>query len=140
MRTKEDVAGVVLNSLIGRPMGLIKKIRSGIPFRVLADFQKKNGFSTAEIASILRIPERTLGRRKLERRLRPVESERLVRFLRIWKKSTDLFEGDQAGARIWLSRPKKALAGHAPLELLDTDVGTEEVSRLIGRLEHGVFS
>lgn len=43
-------------------------------------------------------------------------------------------------AKAWLSSPNRALGGRRPDELLDTDIGAEEVKNLLGRIEHGVFS
>ena len=51
-----------------------------------------------------------------------------------------LFEGDRNAARGWLMEPARALGGATPFEYLATEVGATEVRRLIGRLEHGVYS
>jgi ribosomal protein S16 len=40
----------------------------------------------------------------------------------------------------WLHRPNRALGGPAPLTLLDTDLGAQQVEQLLGRIEHGVYS
>jgi putative toxin-antitoxin system antitoxin component (TIGR02293 family) len=68
-----------------------------------------------------------------------LESERSVRFARLYQKVIDLFEGDAVGARTWLSSPHRALAGGVPLSLAETEAGAREVEDLIGRLEHGVY-
>ena len=40
----------------------------------------------------------------------------------------------------WLKSPNAALRGHAPLSLVDTDIGAEAVLDALGRIEHGVFA
>jgi putative toxin-antitoxin system antitoxin component (TIGR02293 family) len=45
---------------------------------------------------------------------------------------------DKAGR--WLQKANRALGGVAPLDLLDTDLGAEEVVTILGRIEHGVYS
>jgi uncharacterized protein YPO0396 len=40
----------------------------------------------------------------------------------------------------WLNRPNRALGGAVPLELLETDSGTEQVDTILGRIEYGVYS
>jgi uncharacterized protein (DUF2384 family) len=40
----------------------------------------------------------------------------------------------------WLAAPNRALEGTAPLSLLDTDIGTQEVEAVLTRIEQGVFS
>lgn len=52
----------------------------------------------------------------------------------------ELFEGDVAGAVVWLTSPKKALGHKTPLAYSRTKPGAREVENLIGRLEQGVFS
>ena len=59
---------------------------------------------------------------------------------RVFARAIELFEGDDRAARRWLSAPQRALGGAVPLTLAKTEVGAREVERLVGRLEHGVFS
>jgi putative toxin-antitoxin system antitoxin component (TIGR02293 family) len=93
-----------------------------------------------ELASVLRIPERTLARRRVAGRLAPDESERLMRVASVFEKAVHLFEGEAGAAVIWLRSPKKALSNHSPLQYACFEVGAREVENLIGRLEHGIFS
>ncbi|CAN5591008.1 hypothetical protein BH24ACI3_BH24ACI3_04140 [soil metagenome] len=86
------------------------------------------------------ISPRTLSRRRVEKKLSPAESDRLVSVSRLLSLSIDLFEGDIPGAIRWFTRPNRALGRIAPLEASTTEVGAREVENLIGRLEHGVFS
>jgi len=41
---------------------------------------------------------------------------------------------------VWLTSAQPALGGAVPLDLAKSEVGAREVERLVGRLEHGVFS
>ncbi|MGF1793357.1 DUF2384 domain-containing protein [Photobacterium profundum] len=51
-----------------------------------------------------------------------------------------LFENDSHAAAVWLNNPVNGLGGRRPVDLLDTEDGTQAVLKMIGRLEHGVFS
>jgi uncharacterized protein (DUF2384 family) len=51
-----------------------------------------------------------------------------------------LFKGERDAAVEWLTAAQPALAGAVPLDFARTDLGAQEVERLVGRLEHGVFS
>jgi putative toxin-antitoxin system antitoxin component (TIGR02293 family) len=51
-----------------------------------------------------------------------------------------LFEGDRDAAVEWLTTPQTALGDRVPLDLARTEIGAREVERLVGRLDHGVFS
>jgi putative toxin-antitoxin system antitoxin component (TIGR02293 family) len=59
---------------------------------------------------------------------------------RIFARALGLFDGDRDAANQWLSSPQRPLGGSVPLTLTRTEVGALEVERLIGRLEHGVFT
>jgi putative toxin-antitoxin system antitoxin component (TIGR02293 family) len=81
-----------------------------------------------------------MTRRKREGRFLPDESDRLLRASRLFGKALELFEGDRDAATEWLTTAQPALGGTVPLDLAKSEVGALEVERLIGRLEHGVFS
>jgi len=119
---------------------LISKIKRGLPFRSCQRFFKETELPTEITARVIQIPMRTLARRKKEGRLRPDESDRLVRLARLYVKALELF-GDRAdAARHWLMSPAHALGGATPLEYSSTEIGAREVENLIGRLEHGIPS
>ena len=119
---------------------LVRRIERGLPFKALVSLGALSGLSVTLIASVLRIPERTLARRKAAGMLAPDESERLLRVSTVFEQAVELFEGDVAGAVTWLTSPKKALGHRTPLAYSRTEPGAREVENLIGRLEHGVFS
>jgi putative toxin-antitoxin system antitoxin component (TIGR02293 family) len=93
------------------------------------------------LLEIMGIIERNYARRKAGNGLlKSDESERVARLVRVIDAATDLFEGDRVSALDWITRPAPALDGSRPLELLMSEAGAVEVNRLIGRLQHGVFS
>ena len=94
----------------------------------------------SRLAATIGIPERTLARRRVSRRLTPDESERLLRISAIFEDAVDLFEGDVAAAVNWLNTPRKLLGDRSPLAYARTETGAREVENLIGRLEHGIFT
>jgi acyl carrier protein len=51
----------------------------------------------------------------------------------------EVFENDET-AQKWLKRPNRALGGKIPYDLLDTEEGREQVYKLLGRIEYGVYS
>jgi putative toxin-antitoxin system antitoxin component (TIGR02293 family) len=119
-------------------LAVAKQIETGFSYSLMQRFREASGLPDSSIAAVVRVPQQTLRRRA--GRLSPDESERLLRISTLFEKSVELFDGDTAAARQWLTAPKKALAGETPLEFARTEVGAREVENLIGRLEHGVFS
>ena len=120
--------------------GLHQKVKQGLSFAALEHLRRALDLPVAAMATLLHIPLRTIHRRKDEGRLRPDESDRLVRLARLLARALELFEGDVDATRLWLETPLTALGGARPIELAETDPGASEVETLIGRLEHGVFA
>lgn len=129
----------VLKSRPRSSLDWVMLVRRGLPSAALESLTGNLGLPQAELAAVLGIPERTLARRKKEGTLSPEESAKLVRLARAAGRATEVFEDRDAALR-WLKRPNRALAGEAPLRLLDTEIGAESVMDLLGRIEHGVFS
>lgn len=140
-RYTEDVPPTLHAALsVDSPRELIRQIETGIPYTVLDRLASESGLSAGEIAKAVGIAPRTLARRKTAGRLAPDESERVIRFSRVFEMASDLFESDHRAATCWLTTTHKAIGGDTPLNYLRTETGAREVENLIGRLEHGVFS
>lgn len=118
---------------------LIDRARSGLPYAALEAFAKRFDIAQQDLVRILRLPPRTLARRKKARRLSAGESDRLLRLSRVAARAEEVLGGrERAGS--WLCGSVRALGGARPLDLLDTDLGTMHVERILGRIEHGVHS
>ncbi|MDP9488265.1 MAG: DUF2384 domain-containing protein, partial [Actinomycetota bacterium] len=98
-------------------VGLARRVEEGLSYRTLEHLMTNAGFTREAMADLVRIKPRTLDRRKKSGRLEPEESDRLLRVSRVLGQAIGLFEGDAAAARRWLSSPKRALGGVAPLNL-----------------------
>lgn len=143
LRAKDIAAALggrrVLKADLGSTRALLRGVESGLPYGSLDALTARFGLSRAEVASALRLPPRTLARRKRERKLRPDESDRLVRLARVTADAARVL-GDDEKAGTWLRRPNTALGGATPLELLRSDLGARQVEDVLGRIEFGVYS
>lgn len=128
----------LLGLALGGPVELHARLEQGLPYDALERLRALLDLPLARIAELVRVPLRTLARRKEAGRLQPEESDRLVRVARVVGLALGLFEGDVSAVRAWLAQPQMALGRRAPLDLATTDVGAREVERVIGRLEHGI--
>jgi putative toxin-antitoxin system antitoxin component (TIGR02293 family) len=100
----------------------------------------EGGLLTPDELYQLVIPRRTLDRRlESHQRLTVVESDRLLRAARVIVRAIEaLGNGDKAST--WLRTPNRSLRGEVPISLLETDLGAKMVERVLGRIEHGVYS
>lgn len=113
-----------------------EQLAGGMKRKAYDRLKKVTNSSGEELGRVLRIPLRTLARRKV---FKPDESERILRVGTAFQKTLEVF-GDLEKARRWFHSPKRALGGNTPLNYCDTEPGAEEVVNLLGRIEHGVFS
>lgn len=117
---------------------LIGAVRRGLPYSVFERVQESLGVSAKSLTALIGVPVRTLHKRRHEGRFSSEESDNLLRVVRVASKTFDFFT-EPAAARAWLRAPEMALDGDTPLSLLDTEMGAQEVLRLLGQLEHGVL-
>lgn len=115
-------------------------ILAGLPAAVLRRVGAFLGLRPAKVGSIVNINEKTLERRlKAHARLKPDESERVARLMRVISLAASALESDEY-AREWLKRPLRELGGRTPLQMTATEPGAREVEKVLGRLEHGIFA
>jgi putative toxin-antitoxin system antitoxin component (TIGR02293 family) len=119
---------------------LLAAVEKGFTWKTFERFVKNLGLPTEQVADFLGIPKRTLARRKNEGRLKPDESDKLLRLARVFGSSLDLFDGNRESAVLWLTDINIALGGVAPLDFARTHIGAEEVENLVGQIQHGLFS
>src|SRR3954468_24223825 len=114
----------------GHPHQLIRSIREGLRFRELETLQDNLALPLEKLARKLAISRSTLQRRKVAGRLSADESDKVVRYSRLLKLAGDLF-GSIENGRAWLKFPQRGLGGVIPLDYAETEVGAQEVERLL---------
>jgi len=118
---------------------IIDKARTGFPYATLEALATRFEIPQETLTRVLHLPPRTLARRKKARRLSTAESDRLLRLARVAARAEGVL-GSQERAGAWLRGPVRALGSVRPLDLFDTDLGAQQVERILGRIEHGVYS
>ena len=116
---------------------VIGAVRKGLPAKQLTKMAHLLAVDRALLLQILGVSQRTIERKQaLSERLSPAVSDRLSRIDRIYTLAIAVF-GDGEKAAQWLKRPSRALANQLPLELLDTDAGTQQVERELRQIQYG---
>jgi len=136
-RTRETPSDSVLRE--PEAAYIVERVRDGLPFREFTAMREMLGLTEDRLGQLIGIPKATLHRRKKAMHLERSESDRLVRYGRLFQRATAAL-GGEAAARSWLSAPAIAFHDETPLDYADTEIGAREVEALLGRLEHGVFS
>ncbi len=121
------------------PRDLQHAIRAGLPYTALESLASLLELTQRDITAVLGAAPRTLARRKRQRRLSPIESDRLYRLARILQTAAATL-GNVDKARAWLGRPNRALGGVTPLSMLDTEVGVRQVEDALIRINYGMYA
>jgi putative toxin-antitoxin system antitoxin component (TIGR02293 family) len=118
------------------PATWLPYVRDGLALDVVDQALAEGRISLAELDR-LALPRKTLAHRRGLGSLTPEQSDRLSRLLRVIEEAETTF-GDRGKAHTWLRRPTTLLDGEAPLDRLDTDIGTRQVEAILGRITHGL--
>jgi putative toxin-antitoxin system antitoxin component (TIGR02293 family) len=115
-------------------------IEVGLPVTSLEALKRAVAIPDNLLAALLGISEKTLSRARAGHgRLDSVASDRLFRVARIGALAIQVLESETRAIN-WLKRPQIGLGGRVPLSLLTTDIGREQVEKLLLRIEHGVYT
>lgn len=116
-----------------------RAIETGLPVKMVRALMKDGEITLTDFARFL-APRRTLDRRlKENERLTIDESDRLARFMTILALCEHIF-GDRHEAMDWLRTDLWTFDNRAPIELLKTGTGTENVNNLLQRSRHGMLA
>ena len=116
---------------------VVERVRDGLDFAEFHAFREMLQITEERLGGLLGMSRATLHRRKKSGHLDRSESDRLVRYARIFHCVAAFFQSKEAAVK-WLISPAIAFNGEAPLEYADTEIGAREVEALIWRIENGV--
>ncbi|WP_415755997.1 antitoxin Xre/MbcA/ParS toxin-binding domain-containing protein [Pseudomonas sp. LT1P18] len=128
---------------LGIPSGgseLLTQLHQGFSISTLQFLSEIILIDTRTLGQAISLSPSTLGRRARAGRFTTSESDSIYRLATVILSALDLFEGNVLSAKTWLQTPALALGGRKPLDMVSTQVETNAVLWLIGRVEHGVFS
>lgn len=115
----------------------IKSIKAGFSVDV-ADAAKQTFQMTSQgLGELLNLSVATYERRRRDSKpLDTVASERLDRIATVALLAEEVFEGKQAASE-WMSSPNTALGGSIPVMHCETEIGAQQVRRILHALEWG---
>jgi putative toxin-antitoxin system antitoxin component (TIGR02293 family) len=115
----------------------LHQIKVGLPADLIQVVRLAFDLQDRHLETLLNASISTLERRRREQKnLGPVASERLDRIATLSRLAKAIFE-TQVTATQWMSAPNKALGGTAPIMLCETEIGAKQVRRILQALEWG---
>jgi putative toxin-antitoxin system antitoxin component (TIGR02293 family) len=133
----ENFWSLVIETASSSEQERIAKITLGYPADYLITVRAALALTTTLAEQLFSVSQSTLLRRlKGRQRLSPVTSERLDRLASVAKLAHEVLE-DRDRALSWLSSPNLALGNQQPIMLCETEIGTNQVRRVLHALEWG---
>jgi hypothetical protein len=122
-------------SIIGKKTD-VKKLVKEFTYKEFKKIFDKSPFTLAEWADLLFISERTLQRyAKTNAEFSGLHIERILQLEKLIDMGNDFFKKN---FKEWLLSSPFSLNGLTPISMLNTYEGIQEVTFLIGRIQHGI--
>lgn len=113
-------------------------IRNGITKNQLEAIKSETGFDYRTLSNLLSVSRTTLIKKKGDEKFDQPTSERILILAEFISYGLEVFESREHFST-WMKEPIMALGNKAPIELLDTVYGIEEVKKELDRIEDGVY-
>lgn len=128
----------VKKSLAGA-FDLIDLSRAGIKKSTLKSLADYLGITMENMSSLLHSSYRNIQRKGEDELLDTLKTEKVLELAAFAQRGIEVI-GDKQSFAEWLHSPLVALGNKTPLDFLDTTFGIQMVTKLLGRLEQGVYS
>ncbi|MBI1781417.1 MAG: DUF2384 domain-containing protein [Sphingobacteriales bacterium] len=124
---------------IGGELDLINLSRKGVRKSSLKSLSSYLGVSMEKMSTLLHTSHRNIQRKHEDELLDTLKTEKVIELAAFVKRGIDV-TGTKESFIEWLHSPIIALGNKLPIDFLDTTFGIQLVSKILGRLEQGVYS
>jgi putative toxin-antitoxin system antitoxin component (TIGR02293 family) len=118
---------------------LITLSREGIKKSTLKSLAEHLGISMETMSRLLHTSHRNIQRKHEEELLDTLKTEKVLELAAFAQRGIEVI-GSKTGFIEWLHSPLVSLGNKTPLDFLDTSFGIQMVTKILGRLEQGVYS
>lgn len=136
---QDDGEGFYATAAVPDVFDLINSARQGLPKEHLFAVAALYNVSLEELSSWLHSSYRNLQRKPDDEPLDAPKSERLLELTLLAQRGEEVLGSGRAFQQ-WLRAPLLALGQQAPMALLGSSLGIQQLQHVLGRLEWGVFS
>jgi putative toxin-antitoxin system antitoxin component (TIGR02293 family) len=118
---------------------LINLSRAGIKKSTLKSLAEYLGINMETMSGLLHSSYRNIQRKDEDELLDTLKTEKVLELAAFAQRGMEVI-GDKESFAEWLHSPLVSLGNKTPLNFLDTSFGIQMVTKLLGRLEQGVYS
>jgi putative toxin-antitoxin system antitoxin component (TIGR02293 family) len=128
-----------MKKTIAGDFDLISLTREGIKKSTLKSLAAHLGISMETMSHLLHTSHRNIQRKDEEELLDTLKTEKVLEMAAFAQRGIEVI-GSKAGFIDWLHSPLTALGNKMPVDFIDTSFGIHMVTKILGRLEQGVYS
>jgi len=128
-----------MKKTIAGDFDLINLTREGIKKSTLKSLAEHLGISMETMSGLLHTSHRNIQRKDEEELLDTLKTEKVLELAAFVQRGIDVI-GSKESFIEWLHSPLTSLGNKSPLDYLDTSFGIQMVTKILGRLEQGVYS
>jgi putative toxin-antitoxin system antitoxin component (TIGR02293 family) len=128
----------VKKSLTGT-FDLISLSRTGIKKSTLKSLADYLGITMETLSGLLHSSYRNIQRKEEEELLDTLKTEKVLELAAFAQRGIEVI-GSKESFTEWIHSPLVSLGNKTPLHFLDTSFGIQMVTKILGRLEQGVYS
>lgn len=128
-----------IKKTIAGDFDLINLTREGIKKSTLKSLSSYLGISMETMSRLLHTSHRNIQRKHEEELLDTLKTEKVLELAAFAQRGIEVI-GDRQGFIEWLHSPLIVLDNKTPIDFLDTSFGIQMVTKILGRLEQGVYS
>lgn len=118
---------------------LINLSRTGIQKSTLKSLADYLGITMERLSGLLHSSYRNIQRKDNDELLDTLKTEKVLELAAFAQRGIEVI-GDKESFAEWLHSPLVSLGNKTPLDFLDTSFGIQMVTKILGRLEQGVYS
>lgn len=118
---------------------LIALSRTGVKKASLTSLAEYLGITMETMSNLLHSSYRNIQRKDDNDLLDTLKTEKVLELASFAQRGIQVI-GDKQSFAEWLQSPLTSLGNHSPLHFLDTSFGIQMLTKLLGRLEQGVYS
>lgn len=128
-----------LRRAISGDFDLIRLTREGVKKSALKTLAGYLGITMEMMSQLLHTSYRNIQRKEDDSLLDTLKTEKVLELASFAERGIEVI-GSKDGFAEWIQSPLIALGNKKPLDFLDTSFGIQFLTKILGRLEQGVFS
>lgn len=123
----------------GSNFDMLSEVKRGLSRHVLDGLKELTSLDLTSLSKIVGTTTATIHKKKNDEKFSMAISEKIIEVAALYDFGYEVFE-DKNNFDVWMQTDNNVLGKKKPIEFIDTIFGINEVRKVIGRIQYGVYS